>query len=118
MSDIKVVEITVEAIPDKKPVLPFSKSLAPPMPAAQPGDKWVRTKYCWCPDDADTDCRFHSRKEPGWETCPWERKSGKGSGRWLWISRGTPVSEEDLSVGADIKELSPSQQRAGDRFLK
>lgn len=99
------------------PFTPVKGSTVPVKPEAQPGDRWIRTKFCWCPPDALTDCRFHSTKEPGWETCPYEFKQGKDKGRWLWISRGAPLSEKDLSVGADIKELSVKQQHNADRFV-
>ena len=48
-------------------------------------DLWIRTKQCWCPDDAETDCRFHSEKLPGWEVCPHKPPEySKVKGRWLW----------------------------------
>ena len=36
------------------------------------------TRQCYCPDEAETDCRFHSPTEPGWQTCPYSpgRKVG------------------------------------------
>ena len=99
------------------PFIPVKGSTIPPKPEAQPGDRWIRTKYCWCPPEAETDCRFHSTKEPGWETCPYEFKHNKDKGRWLWVSRGTPVSEKELSEGADLKGLNAKQQKAADRFV-
>jgi hypothetical protein len=99
------------------PFAPVKGSTVPPKPEAQPGDRWIRTKFCWCPPNADSDCRFHSTKEPGWETCPYEFKQGKDTGRWLWVSRGTPVSEKELSQGADLKDLSNRQQKAADSYV-
>lgn len=38
----------------------------------------IPTRQCYCPEDAATDCRFHSPSEPGWQTCPYSpgRKVG------------------------------------------
>lgn len=49
-------------------------------------DPWVRTRLCFCDSDAETDCRFHSEKEKGWEQCPNTEaaKIGNKLGRWLW----------------------------------
>jgi hypothetical protein len=49
-------------------------------------DAWVRTRMCFCESNAETDCRFHSEKEKGWEQCPNTEaaKAGKKLGRWLW----------------------------------
>ncbi len=48
---------------------------------------WVRTRQCYCPDNAETDCRYHNVAEPGWEVCPFlaaSQKDRKIRGRWLW----------------------------------
>jgi hypothetical protein len=123
MSDIKNLREILSHGPtptQKKTADPFNPpkgSTVPTKPEAQPGDRWIRTKFCWCPPSAPTDCRFHSQKEPGWETCPYEFKQGKDIGRWLWISRGTPVSERELSEGANLKDLSNKQQKAADSYV-
>ena len=46
-------------------------------------DYRVRSRTCYCPPDADTDCRFHSVKEPGWAVCP-HTNAPKHKGRQLW----------------------------------
>ena len=65
----------------------------------------IRTKYCACPDDAATDCRFHPRTEPGWEICPEitdEAQIGTlKAGRWLYITIGEPVNQDDPSDAQD-----------------
>ena len=48
---------------------------------------WVRTRMCFCRDDAVTDCRFHGYDEPDWRVCPATiaaKKDKKMLGRWLW----------------------------------
>lgn len=112
MSDIPVVEISTPPTSTKEAAEPKA------IKAAKPVTGWVRTRFCNCPPTAGTDCRFHSPSEPGWETCPWEKKSGKADGRWLW-ARGVQdlKSDEQLSIGAEIKELTRSQQRAADKYL-
>lgn len=109
MSDIAVVEVGQKPVEKKVEI-----------PKAQPEEKsgkWVRTRFCCCPPTAQTDCRYHSPQEAGWATCPWEQRAGRSEGRWLWSSTGIPLSDVELSIGANIKELSSSQQKAGDRFL-
>lgn len=44
---------------------------------------WVQTRLCYCPNDAETDCRFHSPSEPGWEKCP-HPETEEYRGRWLF----------------------------------
>lgn len=62
---------------------------------------WIRTRMCFCPHDAETDCRFHSVKEKGWEQCPHlesAKKDSKMKGRWLWARNplyGKPLTEEE-----------------------
>jgi hypothetical protein len=104
MTDMIVREITSDA------------SIVSPIPAkeiveAQPtqrkkGDKWVRTRKCWCPTNAATDCRYHSTAEPGWLNCPYENKSDKSVGKWLWASTQLPLSEKDLSVGLEPSKVA------------
>lgn len=116
MSDIAVVEIAAPAaIPETSPPNEVSADKS----ESKQAGKWARTRLCCCPDTAGTDCRYHSPSEPGWETCPWEKRAGRGQSRWLWASTGgnVPVSDEDLSVGAEIKELTKAERNAGNRFL-
>lgn len=65
----------------------------------------IRTKYCACRDDAETDCRFHLRTEPGWEVCPEIEESSQigtlSRGRWLWITTGEPVNQDDPTEAQD-----------------
>lgn len=79
-----------------------------PLPEAQTSaandgadtDAWVRTRMCFCFPDAETDCRFHSESEPGWEQCPGteEARLGKRTGRWLW---GRNPNFGKISAAAD-----------------
>lgn len=66
-------------------------------------DKWVRTKQCWCPPTAGTDCRYHSPSEPGWQTCPYKDIAPANTGRWLWSSTKLPLSDAELSIGAKLQ---------------
>lgn len=65
----------------------------------------VRTRYCACPDHAETDCRFHPRTEPGWEVCPEITDSSQvgmlKKARWLYITMGEPVNQDDPSEAQD-----------------
>jgi hypothetical protein len=65
----------------------------------------IRTRYCACPDNAPTDCRFHSRTEPGWEICPEITDSNQigalKKGRWLYITTGEPVNQDDPTEAQD-----------------
>lgn len=123
MSDMDVVEIEVRPHPTELsgtsgPAELEVKAKKEPKPE-KPQSGWQKTRRCFCPTTAFTDCRFHSVTEPGWETCPWTDKPGRTSGRWLWSSMGAAnVSDADLSIGANLKELSKSQQTAGDKILK
>lgn len=120
MSDIPVVEITPHATASPESVEKASSlpENAPVSSEEKPSGRWVRTRFCCCPLTAETDCRYHSPSEPGWETCPWEKRSGRGPGRWLWApTKPAPLSDAELSVGADLKDLTKAQQQAGDRYL-
>ncbi len=71
-------------------------------------DPWVRTRMCFCDDNAPTDCRFHSQSEKGWEECPNTQlaKDGKKTGRWLWgrnpaFGKISAAAEESLLQEAD-----------------
>jgi hypothetical protein len=67
---------------------------------------WVKTRECFCPHNSETDCRFHSQKEPGWKTCPHTEaaKSDRSiKGRWLWSRNpmyGKPPTELELQQWA------------------
>lgn len=65
----------------------------------------IRTKYCACGDDAITDCRFHSRDEPGWEICPEIAEASQignlKKGRWLYVTTGEPVNQDDPTEAQD-----------------
>lgn len=114
MSDIPVVEIIApsssrekaqfeellkqqkaDAAWDAKHTKPVEVEQEVPAPAEEKTfHKWVRTRHCWCPRDAHTDCRFHSMKEPGWEICPSKNSPARTEGRWLWASIGKPDTDE------------------------
>lgn len=64
---------------------------------------WVHSRLCHCPDDAETDCRFHSPAKPGWEICPYAdaQKAKRTDGRWLWKRNplyGKPLSEDEVTL--------------------
>lgn len=65
----------------------------------------IRTKYCACMDDSKTDCRFHLRTEPGWEICPEitakEQIGTLKKGRWLYITTGEPINQDDPTEAQD-----------------
>lgn len=65
----------------------------------------IRTKYCACRDDSDTDCRFHPRTEPGWEVCPEITETSQigtlKNGRWLYVTTGEPVNQDDPTEAQD-----------------
>lgn len=65
----------------------------------------IRTKYCACPSNAETDCRFHPRTEPGWEICPEITESSQignlKRGRWLYITTGEPINQDDPTEAQD-----------------
>jgi len=64
-----------------------------------------RTKYCACPDNAPTDCRYHSRSEPGWEVCPEITDAAQigvlKKGRWLYVTTGEPLNQDDPTEAQD-----------------
>jgi hypothetical protein len=71
-------------------------------------DQWIKSRLCFCNDDAPTDCRFHSPKEAGWEQCPNTEagRAGKAKGRWLWMrnpnfGKISEAAEESLLVDPD-----------------
>lgn len=53
----------------------------------------ITTGYCGCPLNAETDCRFHSRSEPGWEKCPNEKFP---KGRNLWATMYTDAETGEV----------------------
>lgn len=65
----------------------------------------IRTRYCGCPDHAETDCRFHARTEPGWEVCPEitsvTQIGALKKGRWLYVTTGEPVNQDDPTEAQD-----------------
>jgi hypothetical protein len=67
---------------------------------------WVVTRYCHCPDNAFTDCRFHGQDEPGWEKCPYEDASKKGrtKGRSLW-ARNSNYGKPQATANEEREEL-------------
>lgn len=124
MSDIDIVEILTKIHQEENErdgddevisETPIKQTNGKKTPANVRGD-WTYTRTCWCPYNAPTDCRFHPMTEPGWEVCPHKDKVGLKP-RSLYINSGVPKSDEELSVGADIKELSLAQQKAADKFL-
>lgn len=62
---------------------------------------WIRTRLCFCPFNAATDCRFHPITKSGWETCPHlpaAQNNQSLQGRWLWARNpmyGKPLTEEE-----------------------
>lgn len=74
---------------------------------------WVQTRMCYCPDNAETDCRFHSQEEKGWEKCPHTELSIKNrhvKGRWLWARNpvyGKSVLPEETTTSETKSELLP-----------
>jgi hypothetical protein len=62
---------------------------------------WIRTRLCFCPYDAPTDCRFHPVTKQGWENCPHlpaAQSNHSLKGRWLWARNplyGKPLTEEE-----------------------
>jgi hypothetical protein len=65
----------------------------------------IRTKYCACPSDAETDCRYHPRTEVGWEMCPHITDTSQigtlKRGRWLYVTTGEPVNQDDPTEAQD-----------------
>lgn len=65
----------------------------------------IRTKYCACHPNSATDCRFHPRTEPGWEICPEitskEQIGTLKNGRWLYITTGEPINQDDPTEAQD-----------------
>jgi hypothetical protein len=65
----------------------------------------VRSRYCGCPYNALTDCRFHARTETGWEVCPSTESSTQigtmKRGRWLYVTTGEPVNQDDPTEAQD-----------------
>jgi hypothetical protein len=65
----------------------------------------IRTKYCACSSYAETDCRFHSRTEPGWEVCPEISEASQignlKNGRWLYVTTGEPLNQDDPTEAQD-----------------
>lgn len=73
-------------------------------------DQWIRTRMCFCDTNAETDCRFHSTSEKGWEVCPnlSLAKAGSKLGRWLWArnpnySKISPAAEESLKTETEAE---------------
>ncbi|MNK09924.1 hypothetical protein D3C87_279330 [compost metagenome] len=85
----KTAEITVDVSEDVKP--------------RKTEGGWQRTRQCACPDDAKTDCRFHSQSEPGWEICPYlvGRDSSTVKTRWLGIYTNPQLIDEDPTEAQD-----------------
>lgn len=71
---------------------------------------WVKTRLCFCPLTAPTDCRFHSPAEKGWEQCPYLEKAKTDNnvlGKWLWAKNslyGKPLTEDEVKERAVIAE--------------
>lgn len=63
--------------------------------------KWVKTRKCYCPSNAETDCRFHSPEKAGWEKCPHSpdpKMKFPPKGFWLWARNpmyGKPLTEDE-----------------------
>jgi hypothetical protein len=123
MSDINITEILTEVYNrEKNEIHEEEVILEAPTPlkekkSGQPKNEWIHTRSCWCPFDAETDCRFHPMTEPGWEVCPHKGKPGTKA-RSLYINRGEPKGDAELSIGADIKDLTPVQEHGADKYLK
>lgn len=68
---------------------------------SQGRSKWVRTRKCYCPSEAPTDCRFHNPNELGWEVCPHTpdpKMKFPPKGLWLWARNplyGKPLTEDE-----------------------
>jgi hypothetical protein len=84
-------------------------------------DLRIRTRMCFCSTDAETDCRFHSQKEVGWEECPsleLAKKNPNVKGRWLWARNpnyGKPPTEEEQklwNIEASVKKDFEKQELA------
>lgn len=78
----------------------------------------IRTKYCACKPNAETDCRFHSRKESGWEICPEiqskEQIGALKSGRWLYVTTGEPLNQDDPTEVQD----AALEKRLSDELIR
>lgn len=65
----------------------------------------IRTRYCACQPNSWTDCRYHSRNEPGWEICPEITSATQVGalkrGRWLYVTTGEPVNQDDPTEAQD-----------------
>jgi hypothetical protein len=109
MSDVKidVDDNTVEEVPSASK----SESRASESEAATPLEDrfgrplWAPTRICHCPNDAATDCRFHSPEKEGWEVCPYAdpAKAKRTEGRWLWARNplyGKPLTEDEVSLAS------------------
>lgn len=94
------------------PNLPIENETATPLTDRHGRDLWVRSRMCFCPDDATTDCRFHNQKEKGWQECPHlelAKKNKHLKGRWLWTRNplyGKPLTEEEKSANEEAKEAA------------
>ena len=73
--------------------------------------RWIRTRQCFCPDDAPTDCRFHKE----WTKCPHEPKY-KYEGdprfapksRWLWATNPEfmkPIQRIEAEIEAENEQV-------------
>lgn len=78
-------------------------------------DLWVRTRMCFCSPESETDCRFHSQEEKGWEQCPvteTAKKNHKILGRWLWARNPrygqAPTEEEMVEYQAKLAKEIPA----------
>lgn len=66
---------------------------------------WTRTRWCQCGE-----CRSHSPREPGWETCPSVVLGVETvKGRWLWIKNVSNSSDLENQDKAYLKQQVKAQ---------
>lgn len=66
--------------------------------------RWVQTRLCWCSPSGD-ECRLHSTKEAGWETCPKEPKHNDPEGRLYQKPRSLYASNPEFGKPRDVAEV-------------
>lgn len=66
--------------------------------------RWIHTRTCYCLPNED-ECRMHSDKEPGWESCPNEQFKRTRKARKLWALNpefGKPIPVEEESSKDEV----------------
>lgn len=109
MSDIEFNDAVTKIIADSAAAIGAANTTAPAVDVSEDkADKkttggWVNTRQCACPDDAPTDCRFHSQSEPGWEVCPHLKGVDPSTvkSRWLYVNTSPQLIDDDPTEAQD-----------------